>query len=154
MARNDRRIVDLQAIHLGGQELLEGKLPAVIRRVGNSADCARVIRIRFEDHLLLRQVDHHHVFAVEGAPPSGVRGAVDVVLGVAAEAGVVGIVVGIVRERLGQYVPKPEEAALRGLVLHCAARGVDLLELLLVGPRSWRSLYHLAEGPVEGEDGT
>ncbi len=92
--------------------------------------------------------------AVEGAPPTGVRGVVDVVLGVAGPAGVTGIVVGIVRERLGQYVPKPDEAAVRGLAGHCAAQGVDLLDLLLVGPRGWRSLYHLAQAPGEGEDGT
>lgn len=90
---------------------------------------------------------------VEGAPASGVRPAVDVVLGVAPSAGVAGIVVGIVQERLGNYLPKPDVASLRGLVARCAAAGVDLLDLLLVGPRGWRSLYSLAEGSEEGEDG-
>ncbi len=105
--------------------------------------------------VLLCDRDHRLLLAmtVEGAPPSGVRPTVDVVLGVAASAGVTGIVVGIVQERLGQYVPKPEAATLAGLVDRCAAHGVDLLDLLLVGPRGWRSLYHLAEAPEEGEDG-
>ena len=106
--------------------------------------------------VLLCDRDHRLLLAmtVDGAPPSGVRPAVDVVLAVAPSAGIAGIVVGIVQERLGQYVPKPEAAALRGLVDRCAAAGVDLLDLLLVGPRGWRSLYHLAEAPEGGEDGT
>jgi len=105
--------------------------------------------------ILLCDRDHRLLLAmtVDGAPPSGVRPAVDVVLAVAPSAGIAGIVVGIVQERLGQYLPKPEAASLRGLVDHCAASGVDLLDLLLVGPRGWRSLYHLAEEPGEGEDG-
>jgi hypothetical protein len=105
--------------------------------------------------VLLCDCDHRLLLAMatEGAPPSGVRPAVDVVLAVAPSAGVTGIVVGIVQERLGQYLPKPEAESLRGLIGHCAAAGVDLLDLLLVGPRGWRSLYSLAEGPEGGEDG-
>src|SRR5688572_4464737 len=67
MPRNDRRVVDLQAIQLGGEQLLECKLSAVRRRIGDGAYGTRVIRVRFEDDLFLRQVDHHHVLAMERA---------------------------------------------------------------------------------------
>ena len=90
---------------------------------------------------------------VEGAPPAGASRVVDLVLAVAEPAGVSGIVIGIVQPRLGQYVPKPDVAALAGLADRCAAGGVDLLEMLLVGPRGWRSVHHLAAAPGEGEDG-
>jgi hypothetical protein len=89
---------------------------------------------------------------VDTAPPTAVPRVVDLVLAVSSSAGVRGIVVGIVRERLGQYLPKPDAAALAGLEPRCAAAGVDLLDVLMVGPRGWRSLRHLAAGPTGGED--
>lgn len=89
---------------------------------------------------------------VDGATATAVPRVVDLVLTVSSSAGVSGIVVGIVRERLGQYLPKPEAAALAGLEPRCAAAGVTLLELLVVGPRGWRSVRHLAAGPPGGED--
>jgi hypothetical protein len=89
---------------------------------------------------------------VDAAPPTAVPRVVDLVLAVSSSAGVRGIVVGIVRERLGQYLPKPDAAALAGLEPRCAAAGVDLLDVLMVGPRGWRSLRHLAVGPTGGED--
>jgi hypothetical protein len=77
---------------------------------------------------------------------------VDLVLAVSSSAGVSGIVVGIVRERLGQYLPKPDAAALAGLEQRCVSRGVSLLDVLVVGPRGWRSVRHLAAEPAGGED--
>jgi hypothetical protein len=103
---------------------------------------------------LLCDVDHRLILAitVDGAPPSAVPNLVDLVLGVAEPAGVRSLVVSIVRERLGQYLPKPEEAVLAGLVARCARAGVNLLDVLLVGPRGWRSVRHLAGGIEAGED--
>ena len=90
---------------------------------------------------------------VDGAPPAGAARAVDLVLAIAQPAGVAGVVVGIVRERLGQYLPKGDAAALAGMAERCAAAGVDLLDVLLVGPRGWRSVRHLAAQAREGDDG-
>lgn len=105
--------------------------------------------------VLLCDADHHLLLAItaEGAPPSAAPRVVDLVLAVAETAGVAGIVVGVVRERLGQYLPKPDVAALHGLAARCEAGGVALLDLLLVGPRGWRSLYDLAAVRPEDEDG-
>ena len=89
---------------------------------------------------------------VDGAPPSAVPRVVDLVLAVASSAGVTGIFVGIVRERLGQYLPKPDAAALAGLEQRCAGSGVNLLDILVVGPRGWRSVRNLAAGSTGGED--
>jgi hypothetical protein len=101
--------------------------------------------------------DHDHrlllAITVEDAPATGARRVVDLVLSVAESAGVTGIVVGIVRERLGRYLSKAEVAGLGGLVARCEAAGVDLLDVVLVGPRGWRSIYDLADEPVGGEDG-
>ena len=105
--------------------------------------------------LLLCDADHRLLLAivVEGASAGGVPSVVNLAMEVAEPAGVAGIVVGIVQERLGQYVPKPEAAALAGLADRCAARGIHLLDLLLVGPRGWKSVHHLAAAPAGGEDG-
>ena len=105
--------------------------------------------------LLLCDADHRLVLAVvvDGASAAGVPSVVNLALAVAEPAGVAGIVIGIVQERLGQYLPKPEVAALAGLADRCTSRGVALLDLLLVGPRAWRSVHHLAAGPRGGEDG-
>jgi hypothetical protein len=84
---------------------------------------------------------------VEGAPPTALPRVVDFVLGVAEPAGVQGIVLAIVRERLGGYLPKPHTQALAGLASRCQTSGIDLLDVLLVGPRGWRSLHDLARAP-------
>lgn len=104
--------------------------------------------------LVVLLCDHDHrlllAITVEGAPVSGARQVVDLVLSVSESAGVTGIVVGIVRERLGRYLSKPEVAGLQGLTARCDAAGVDLLDVLLVGPRGWRSIYDLADEPSGG----
>jgi len=104
--------------------------------------------------LLLCDADHRLLLAVvvDGASAAGVPAVVNLALEVADPAGVAGIVVGIVQERLGQYLPKPDVAMLAGLADRCGARGVALLDLLLVGPRGWKSVHHLAGGPGGGED--
>ena len=104
--------------------------------------------------VLLCDAGHRILLAVtvDGATASAVPRVVDLVLAVASSAGVTEIVVGIVRERLGQYLPKPDAAALAGLEPRCAAAGVNLLDLLVVGPRGWRSVRHLAAAPEGGED--
>ncbi|MDQ4097465.1 MAG: hypothetical protein M3144_06320 [Actinomycetota bacterium] len=102
--------------------------------------------------MLLCDADHRLLLAVtvDGASATAVPRVVDLVLAVAESAGVTGIVVGISRERLGQYLPKPDAAALAGLEDRCAAAGVNLLDVLLVGPRGWRSVRDLAAGPPGG----
>jgi len=104
--------------------------------------------------VLLCDPDHRLLLAitVDGADATAVPRVVDLVLAVADSAGVAGIVVGIVQERLGQYLPKRAAAALVGLEARCAAAGVRLLDLLLVGPRGWRSVWDLAASPPGGED--
>ncbi len=99
--------------------------------------------------VLLLDSDHRLLLAitVDGAPPTAVPRVVDLVLAVAQSAGVAAIVVGIVRERLGQYLTKADTAALGGLEGRCTAEGVSLLDVLLVGPRGWRSVRPLASGP-------
>lgn len=87
--------------------------------------------------------------AVEGAPPAALPPVVDFVLGVAEPAGVRTIVLAIVQERLGAYLPKRDAQGLRGLASRCGEGGVDLLDVLLVGPRGWRSVYDLAGWPGE-----
>ncbi|MFP5318788.1 MAG: hypothetical protein ACLGI2_10900 [Acidimicrobiia bacterium] len=89
--------------------------------------------------------------AVEGAPAAALPRVVDFVLGVAEPGGVRSIVLAIVRERLGSYLPRRDAEGLSGLAPRCEAAGVDLLDVLLVGPRGWRSVYDLAAGPG-GED--
>jgi hypothetical protein len=102
--------------------------------------------------VLLCDADHRLLLAVtvDGAPPTAVPRVVDLVLAVSRSAGVSGIVVGMVRERLGQYLPKPDAASLAGLEARCAAVDVNLLDVLLVGPRAWRSVRHLAAAPPGG----
>ena len=104
--------------------------------------------------VLLCNAEHRLLLAitVDGAGATAVPRVVHLVLAVAESAGVAGIVVGIVRERLGQYLPKPDAAALEGLEALCAAAGVSLLDVLLVGPRGWRSVRHLAASSAAGED--
>ncbi len=85
--------------------------------------------------------------AVDGAPPTALPRVVDFVVGVAEPAGVHGIVLAIVRERLGGYLPKPHAQALAGLASRCQTSGIELLDVLLVGPRGWRSLHDLARAP-------
>jgi len=87
--------------------------------------------------------------AVDGALPAAMPQVVDFVLSVAQPAGVKGIVLAAVRERLGGYLPRRDTEGLRGLAGRCSAGGVDLLDVLLVGPRGWRSVYDLAGGPGE-----
>lgn len=96
--------------------------------------------------VLLCDSSHRLIIAVtvDGAPPSGAAKVVDLVLSVAGSAGVSGIVVGIVQPRLGQYIPKPDADTLAGLAARCERGGVHLLDLLLVGPRGWRSIRDLA----------
>lgn len=89
--------------------------------------------------------------AVEDAPPSSVRQVVELVLAVAEPGGVTAIVVGIVQPRLGP-LPVRQAAALAGVADRCAAAGVDLLDVLLVGPRGFRSVHYLAAAPGEDED--
>ena len=105
--------------------------------------------------MLLCDPSHRVVLAVvvDGATAESVPQAVGLALEVAEPAGVGGIVIGIVRERLGQYLPKPEAAALAGLVDRCTGRGVALLDVLMVGPRGWKSVHHLAAAPGEGDHG-
>jgi hypothetical protein len=124
------------------------------------SDAARVVRLSVSPDdrqalvLLLCDPDHRLVLAVvvEGAPITSVGAAVDLVLQVAEPAGVIGLVIGIVRSRGGR-LSKAEVASLAGLVSRCEAAGVDLLDVLVVGRRRWRSIWHLAEEPGEGEDG-
>lgn len=84
---------------------------------------------------------------VDGAPPTALPRVVDFVLGVAEPAGVHSVVLAIVRERMGSYLPKPHARALAGIADRCEASGVHLLDVLLVGPRGWRSLHDLARAP-------
>ncbi|MGH9278864.1 MAG: hypothetical protein ACRD12_12270 [Acidimicrobiales bacterium] len=90
--------------------------------------------------------------AVENAPASSVPQVVDLVLAVAASGGIRGLVVGIVQPRLGP-LPVRQAEALRGLAAGCAGASVDLLDVLLVGPRGFRSVHYLADAPRGGEDG-
>ncbi|MEW6153503.1 MAG: hypothetical protein AB1673_05885 [Actinomycetota bacterium] len=103
--------------------------------------------------MLMCDSSHRLLLSVvaDGATAAAVPSLVTLALEVAAPAGVSGIVLGVVRERLGSYLPRPEVAALRGVGARCAAGGVDLLDLLMVGPRGWRSVHHLAGGG-EGDD--
>jgi hypothetical protein len=105
--------------------------------------------------LLLCDPSHRLLLAVvvDGATAGGVPSVVNLALEVAEPAGVAGIVVGIVQQRLGQYLPKPDVASLAGLADRCSGRGVALLDLLLVGPRGWKSVHHLAAAPGGDEDG-
>lgn len=89
--------------------------------------------------------------AVENAPPSSAGQVIDLVLAVAETGGIAGIVVGIVQERLGP-LPIRQATTLHGLAARCRAAGVDLLDVLLVGPRGFRSVQYLAAAPGEGED--
>ena len=123
------------------------------------SDAARVVRLSVSPHdrqaivLLLCGPDHRLVLAivVEGAGVTSVRNAVDLVLEVAEPGGITGLVVGIVRSRGGR-LSKAEVGSLAGLVSRCDAGGVDLLDVLIVGRRHWRSIWNLAEAPAEGED--
>lgn len=123
------------------------------------SDAAKVVRLSATPDvddavvLVLCGPDHRVVLTVvvDGATVAGVRAAIDLVLQVADTAGVTGLVVGIVRHRGGR-LSRADEWALAGLVARCDAAGVDLLDLLVVGRRGWRSLWHLADLPEEGED--
>jgi hypothetical protein len=103
---------------------------------------------------LLCDADHRLILAItlDGAPATAAPRVVDLVLQVAESGGVAGIVLGIVKPRLERLAPV-EASALGGLLTRCQAAGVVLLDVLLVGPRAWRSLRHLAGLPREGEDG-
>ena len=124
------------------------------------SEAARVIRLsvaREEKRaivLLLCGARHELLLAVtvDGAPVSALRQAVGLVLQVAESGGVAGLVVGLVRHTGGR-LSSADASALRGLVARCEAAGVDLLDVLVVGHRRWRSLWDLAELPAEGEDG-
>ncbi|MCA1691785.1 MAG: hypothetical protein LC733_06135 [Actinobacteria bacterium] len=124
------------------------------------ADAAAAVRLSMppgEEHgvvLLLCGPDHRLLLAVavDRAPITGVGRAVDLVLQVADPGGITGLVIGIVRPH-GGPLSGAEERSLAGLVARCGAAGVDLLDVLVVGRRRWRSLWHLAEAPAEGEDG-
>ncbi len=121
---------------------------------------ARVIRLSVSPPgrqaivLLLCGPDHRLLLAVsvDGAPITGVRRAVDLVLQVAEPGGITGLVIGLVRGR-GGPLSGPKLASLAGLVERCDRGGVDLLDVLVVGPNHWRSLWDLADVPGEGEDG-
>jgi hypothetical protein len=89
--------------------------------------------------------------AVDGATPAALPRVVDFVLGVAEPAGVAGIVLAAVQQRLGAYLPKREAEGVAGLAGRCQDAGVDLLDVLVVGPRGWRSVYDLARSPSGGE---
>jgi hypothetical protein len=123
------------------------------------SDAAKVVRLSASPDvpeaivLVLCGPDHRVqlTIVVDGAPLAGVRQAIDLVLQVAEPAGVTGLVVGLVRHRGGR-LSRADEWALAGLVARCDAAGVDLLDLLVVGRRGWRSLWHLADVPEEGED--
>ena len=125
------------------------------------SDAAAVVRLSVAPAhhqaivLLLCDAEHRLLLAitVEGAAVTGVGRAVDVVLQVADSGGVAGLVVGIVRGGRGGRLTKAEESSLAGLLARCDGAGVDLLDVLVVGRRGHRSLWHLAEAPAEGEDG-
>ncbi|MDQ3978766.1 MAG: hypothetical protein M3314_04340 [Actinomycetota bacterium] len=124
------------------------------------SDAARIVRLSVSPDdqqaivLLLCGPDHRLLLAVTvaGAPISGVRRAVDLVLQVAESGGITGLVIGLVRRRGGRLSGE-ELAALAGLVHRCDQAGVDLLDVLVVGRRHWRSVWNLADLPAEGEDG-
>lgn len=77
--------------------------------------------------------------AVEDVPPTSVPQVVDLVLAVAGAGKVATLVVGIVDERL-PHPPRDVLEALRSLPALCAASEVELLGVLAVGPRGYRSL--------------
>lgn len=123
------------------------------------AEAARVVRLSVSPHdqqaivLLLCGPDHRLLLAVtvEGAPVTAVRRAVDLVLQVAESGGITGVVVGLVRRRGGR-LSGAELTALAGLVRRCDRAGVDLLDVLVVGSRHWRSVWDLADLPGDSED--
>lgn len=90
--------------------------------------------------------------AVEAATPSRVPPIVDLVLAVAGPGGIRGLVIGIVQPRLGP-LPIRQASALGGLAARCTGAGVALLDILLVGPRGFRSVQYLAGAGGSGEDG-
>lgn len=104
--------------------------------------------------VLLCDPSHRLILAIalENAFPSSAAQVVDLVLAVAETGGVSGIIIGIVQERLGP-LPVRQAVALAGLEARCRGGGVDLLDVLLVGPRGFRSIHYLAAAPGEGEDG-
>ena len=124
------------------------------------SDAARVVRLsvspldRQAIVLLLCGPDHRVLLAitVEGAAVISVRPAVDLVLQVAESGGIAALVVGFVRPHGGPF-SRAERAALAGLVRRCENAGVDLLDVLVVGRRRWRSVWDLADRPDEGEHG-
>jgi hypothetical protein len=124
------------------------------------SDAAHVVRLSVSRQerqavvLLLCGPDHRLLLTVviDGAPLTGAARAVELALHVADSAGITGLVVGIVRGRGGR-LSRAEVGSLAGLVARCDAAGVDLLDVLVVGRRHWRSLWHLADLPAEGEDG-
>ncbi len=128
--------------------------------VASPADAAAVIRLSAPPAegssvvVLLCDADHRLILAitVDGASASAVPRVVDLVLQVAEPGGVAGIVIGLVRPRL-ERLNRVDAKALGGLLNRCHAGGLALLDVLLVGPRGWRSLLHLAALPGEGEDG-
>lgn len=134
----------------GGEPVLTGPADAVaaIRLSAPPAEGPAVV-------VLLCDRDHRLVVAVvvEGAGAEAVRSIIDLVVAVADPAGVAGVIVGIVRDRLGSFLPKREGDRLRGIVSRCEAAGVDVLDIVLVGPRAWRSVFDLAVRPEGDEDG-
>lgn len=105
--------------------------------------------------LLLCDAEHRLLMTVvvDGATANGVGRCLDLVLGVAGPAGVVGLVVGIVRPRGGRMAAE-QEAALSGVADRCTRAEVDLLDVLVVWPGGWRSVWGLAAGPGGQEDGS
>lgn len=135
----------------GGEPVLTGPADAVaaIRLSAPPAEGpAIVVLLCDRDHRLLLAV------VVEGAGAEAVRSIIDLVAAVADPAGVAAIIVGIVRDRLGGFLPKREGDGLRGVVTRCEAAGVEMLDVVLVGPRGWRSVFDLAVRPEGDEDGT
>ncbi len=123
------------------------------------SEAARIVRLSVSPHerqalvLLVCGPDHRLLLAitVDGASVPAVRPAVDLVLQVSESGGITGLVVGIIRRRGGR-LSKADISSLRGLVRRCDEGGVDLLDVLVVGRRHWRSLWDLADLPLEGED--
>lgn len=128
--------------------------------VAGPDEAARLIRLAVDPPagpalaLLLCDAGHGLVLAlaIDGATAGAVGRAVDLVAGVARPGGVEGVVVGIVRPR-GTRLDPAQAAGLSGVADRCSAAGVALLDLLVVGPRQWRSVRALAGAGGAREDG-
>jgi hypothetical protein len=123
-------------------------------------DAARAISLSAPPHdapavvALLCDPDHRLILAmvVEGATAEAVPRCLDLVLQVAERGGIAGVVVGIVRGRRGP-LGRRQAGHLAGLVDRCGRAGVDLLDVLVLSPGGWESVWHLAAEPTGGEDG-